>query len=633
MIFFFIIFSILEELLLKSIENYAKSKFPQLFLRRTEFIVEKMLVNFLAITMEQSLSENSGNKLFLLVNAIKSQIEKGPIDFYTHEARYTLAEERLLKQQIEFNVINLIVFKIHGLNEKSEYQVKVLDCDCITQVKNKIIDVIYKNVPRSKRPEISNIVLEHNYLLNQTYSLKRNKTIDGHLNDSTIKLNGQQLKSHQPIYGQNIILEDDDNTTQTINNWRQINTVKHYQLTNNSIITMRILNEQSNEYPNSDQSQFNYTIYDNYTDSNTGHLYECIGSDVTTNLLIKNRQYFDQTLINNKFSSQNLPDMLDLKQNLQSFQQNLSQNDELNKKNLNSIYGYSTASTIMSNRLLKQNQQQQIPLLGTTATSINKQFTTNRKSAKNSFNSSYNVYYTLNNKTFGTSTGLMRNECNLQNDLQIPRHYHLSKDIDQLDSCTTLNPSTSSTLKKTIKNRTDDLTQNKKLIKEIYLTRLLTTKGTLQKYIDDFFSSVLVCNNETPIVVKWLFDLLDDAVEMHNIHDPEIIYAWKCNSLPLRFWVNLLKNPNFLFDLEKTSVLDCNLNVIAQAFLDSCSFDQQILNKESHSDKLLFARDIPRYREMVKKYYDDIHCLPKIRKDQMLIELKNCSKVNLKVFK
>ena len=471
--------------------------------------------------------------LFLLlfqlhaVNAIKSQAEKGPIDYYTHEARYTLAEERLLKQQIEFNVINLIVFKIHGLNnEKSEYQVKVLDCDCISQVKNKIIDVVFKNVPKSKRPEMNNVILEHNYMLNQTYSLKRNNTQIANANGTMLQLNGQ-LKTQQPIYGQNLILEDDDDTTQTIDNWRQINTVKHYQLMNNSIITMRILNEQPYTSDRLNDQSLSYTIYDNYTDSQTGHLYECINSDITTNLLIKNRQYFDQTLVN-KYSvnqNQNLPDMLDIQQNLQSLSDS---SEELNnRKNLNnSIYGYnSQASTMMSNRLLKQ---QQMPLLGGgSSNGSTKQFTLgNSKRAptsKNTINSSYNVYYTLNNKKTSGSNTLMRTN----DQIEATRHFHLSKDLDQLDN--SINNSTSSTLRKTIKSRADDLTQNKKLIKEIYLTRLLTTKGTLQKYIDDFFNSVLVCDNETPIVVKWLFDLLDDAVEMHGIQDPEIIYAWKCN--------------------------------------------------------------------------------------------------------
>ena len=37
----------------------------------------------------------------------------------------------------------------------------------------------------------------------------------------------------------------------------------------------------------------------------------------------------------------------------------------------------------------------------------------------------------------------------------------------------------------------------------------------------------------------------------HGITDPEVVHAWKSNALPLRFWVNLIKNPHFLFDIPK----------------------------------------------------------------------------------
>lgn len=50
-------------------------------------------------------------------------------------------------------------------------------------------------------------------------------------------------------------------------------------------------------------------------------------------------------------------------------------------------------------------------------------------------------------------------------------------------------------------------------------------------------------------------------------------------SLPLRFWVNILKNPQFVFDLEKTPHLDGCLSVIAQAFMDSFSLDERQLGK------------------------------------------------------
>ncbi len=32
----------------------------------------------------------------------------------------------------------------------------------------------------------------------------------------------------------------------------------------------------------------------------------------------------------------------------------------------------------------------------------------------------------------------------------------------------------------------------------------------------------------------------------------QIVHAWKSNCLPLRFWVNFIKNPDFIFDVNKT---------------------------------------------------------------------------------
>lgn len=52
-------------------------------------------------------------------------------------------------------------------------------------------------------------------------------------------------------------------------------------------------------------------------------------------------------------------------------------------------------------------------------------------------------------------------------------------------------------------------------------------------------------------------------------------------SLPLRFWVNILKNPQFVFDIEKTDHIDACLSVIAQAFIDACSISDLQLGKVS----------------------------------------------------
>lgn len=68
-----------------------------------------------------------------------------------------------------------------------------------------------------------------------------------------------------------------------------------------------------------------------------------------------------------------------------------------------------------------------------------------------------------------------------------------------------------------------------KAIPEIYLTRLLSTKGTIQKFVDDFFSTILAANESLPPAVKWLFDLFDEAAKKYNITDPEVVHSWKSN--------------------------------------------------------------------------------------------------------
>jgi len=41
-------------------------------------------------------------------------------------------------------------------------------------------------------------------------------------------------------------------------------------------------------------------------------------------------------------------------------------------------------------------------------------------------------------------------------------------------------------------------------------------------------------------------------------------------SLPLRFWINIIKNPNFVFDVNKSNTVDSCLSVIAQVSYCCC---------------------------------------------------------------
>ena len=76
-----------------------------------------------------------------------------------------------------------------------------------------------------------------------------------------------------------------------------------------------------------------------------------------------------------------------------------------------------------------------------------------------------------------------------------------------------------------------------KMVSEIYLTRLLSTKGTLQKFVDDLFETIFSTAQRysaLPLAIKYMFDFLDEQALLHGITDPEVVHTWKSNSLPLR---------------------------------------------------------------------------------------------------
>ena len=73
-------------------------------------------------------------------------------------------------------------------------------------------------------------------------------------------------------------------------------------------------------------------------------------------------------------------------------------------------------------------------------------------------------------------------------------------------------------------------------------------------------------------------------------------------SLILRFWVNLLKNPDFLFDIHKSVTVDSCLSVISQAYIDACSTSETKYTKDTPSAKLLYANEMRQYKDHVRGY-------------------------------
>uniref|UniRef100_A0A3P8ZZS0 Plexin-B1 n=1 Tax=Esox lucius TaxID=8010 RepID=A0A3P8ZZS0_ESOLU len=400
---------ILKTLLNDLVVQYV-AKNPKLMLRRTESVVEKLLTNWMSICLFTFLRDTAGESFYMLFRAIKHQVDKGPVDAVTGKAKYTLNDNRLLREDVEYKTLtlNVLVPATGNGSVPQTAPAKVLDCDTITQVKEKVLEQAWKGMSFSQRPHTDSLHLEWR------------AGVAGHL-----------------------ILSDEDLTSVVQGSWKRLNTLQHYKVPDGATVA---LVPRTSKHIHNDSHDY--------------------------------------------FPGEKTP-MLD-------------DGDE---------------GGVKLWHLVKANEE-----------------------------------------------------------TDLPKHRRGS-----------------------LRDR-----ERAKAIPEIYLTRLLSMKGTLQKFVDDLFTVILSTNQPVPMAVKYFFDLLDEQALQHNITDPETIHIWKTNSLPLRFWINILKNPQFIFDVQASDHVDAVLSVIAQTFMDSCTIAEHKLGRDSPINKLLYARDIPRYKQMVERYYADI---------------------------
>ncbi|XP_014668016.1 PREDICTED: plexin-A2-like [Priapulus caudatus] len=446
--------TLLADLIEKSIVGNSH---PKLLLRRTESVAEKMLTAWFTFLLYRFLRECAGEPLFLLYMAIQQQIEKGPVDAVTNEAKYSLSEEKLIRQQIDYRQMTVYVSGLDPSNENQETPVKVLNCDTISEVKEKALNAIYKSTPYSLRPTKNDLDLEWR------------TGVSGRL-----------------------VLQDDDISTKPEGEWKRLNTLAHYKVPDGA--SLALVPKQS--------SIFNLSMS-----------------------LLSDRS--DHSHRHGAYLAEN-----------------------------SSVH---TASQPLSRAM-----------------------------------SPMDHHHTL-------ESGI--------------KYWHLIKPMDS--------------------NNEREGERSSKLVSEIYLTRLLATKGTLQKFVDDLFETIFSTHqrgNALPLAIKYMFDFLDDQALLHGITDPEVVHTWKSNSLPLRFWVNLIKNPNFVFDIHKSTIQDACLSVIAQTFMDACSTSEHRLGKDSPASKLLYAKDIPTYKEWVEKYYQDIKLMAAISDQDMNAMLAEESRTHVEEF-
>lgn len=101
-------------------------------------------LNFVQFQNICFVQECAGRKLYELYWAMKQQMEKGPQDALTLEARYSLSEEKLLRASFDFRKLTVFIAADHHSSGAMDYPVRVLDCDSITQVQFPLFQLMEK---------------------------------------------------------------------------------------------------------------------------------------------------------------------------------------------------------------------------------------------------------------------------------------------------------------------------------------------------------------------------------------------------------------------------------------------------------------------------------------------------------
>ena len=165
------------------------------------------------------------------------------------------------------------------------------------------------------------------------------------------------------------------------------------------------------------------------------------------------------------------------------------------------------------------------------------------------------------------------------------------------------------------------MTSSGKTIPEVYLTRLLATKGTLKKFIGDFLNVVNGVEGRFPCSLKWLFDLFDE-IGYSSAAGPYSAQTLKLNAVHQGLWATLLRNPDLIYDVERTKAVDGNLSVVARVISAAIDAEtegdeqQQGSSKEATSHQLLFAKEISDFRRRQVDYMSEVRGLPRLSESE-----------------
>ncbi|CAC5383458.1 unnamed protein product [Mytilus coruscus] len=187
----------------------------------------------------------------------------------------------------------------------------------------------------------------------------------------------------------------------------------------------------------------------------------------------------------------------------------------------------------------------------------------------------------------------------------------------------------SETQKWHLPNLPDDIKSNRESdFGDIFLNRLFHTKLLLTDYIDSTFEG-LIDSQSLSISIRYFLCMLDKFGNDYKI-ESDVLQAWKNECYAARVWAPLIGKPDILFDVNVPGHVEPCLDILRQVFVESFTQTAHKVNKESPPQKLLFHKDIPRYRKLIAPFFIRVEPVNDKEFWSELEEISNTQKAELK---
>ncbi|THD28805.1 Plexin A [Fasciola hepatica] len=661
--------------MLKRLHNKGDNRLPTAF-RRAESVVDKMVSNWLSFLLYNFIRNNVGENLFYFYRALLQQLNTGPRDAVTGKARYTLDSSTLLQTELTGKPINLLVVDPQALfSLPAEHMtVRVLDCDTISQAKEKILDAIYKNRPYSS--QLKPVQLD----------LKRmNKPTGATVTSGPSFCHGQIMCDWE------IEIQSDTNNHNIGKPPYRLNCIHDYGLIENERVALVVCEHDRIKpmpcTPAPSRVGHTFRSKKSQISSDLGN-----GSDHLTSPILGESTALSSEALTAKCRPGSSEINAPVSNSVDDYASPRAACSEVHEATYGTVHSprLPSAHTLRptgspdprlwchleypgvtaGNGALRRSPELSLTRRGRIRKSLELKVTGTRCSHKTKCNCLRKADTTVGRDVSDTDSPRIGSWTSRSRSTRQPpsttrmdvtgtgdavvRRPLLDKSGEFQDSHIDKTASRSlrtrvirSRKSRRCKSSQGSLKRNQtpvgfdrlmeSLPKEVFFNRLVLTRLSVLKYMDKLFESIfssVVQSQSVPSPIKYLFDFLDARAVGLGVQDPKTVHAWKSNCLQMRFWNQLITNLDYIFDipLVRQTAFERSFHAFSQAMTYACAPTRDKVTSESSCVKVLFAQDIQNQWTRVQNYYREIKAMPEVKTEDMHELLEQHSKYHTNEF-